>query len=108
MASLRKSVLEAATEDDVQAVIRKMAEMGRDGDVMAARCYLEYTVGKPTQAIELTGPEGGPVDLRSVMGAVMLALGDFPEARFRVAQEFSRIGALADESGNVEQPGADA
>ena len=89
MHELRKSVLEAGTEEDIQAVIRKMAEMGKGGDVMAARCYLEYVVGKPTQAIELSNADGSAIELPSIVATIMVALGDDPAARAEVGGRHS-------------------
>lgn len=94
MHELRKSVLEAGSPEDIQAVIRKMAEMGRGGDVMAARCYLEYVVGKPVQAVELSNADGAGIELTSVVATIMVALGDDPAARTKVAAAFQRLGAL--------------
>jgi hypothetical protein len=93
MAELRKAAREAATEEDVQALIRKMGEMGRDGDVPAAKVYLEYTVGKPVQGIELSGADGDPMrlDMANLTTVIMQALNPHPEARYAVAAALRTI-----------------
>jgi hypothetical protein len=92
MKELRRCVLEAATPEDGQAVIRKLSELGKDGDVQAARCYLEFVVGKPVAQLEVSGPDGASLDLTTVVATIMLALGDDQAARIRVAAAFRRLG----------------
>lgn len=104
MQELRRSILDAATEDDVQAIIRKMAEMGRSGDVTAARVFLEYVVGKPTQAIELSNADGSAIELPSIVATIMVALGDDPAARAKVAAAFQRLGAPPSQTAENDMP----
>jgi hypothetical protein len=104
MSELRQSILSAASEDDVQAIIRKMAEMGRTGDVMAARVFLEYVVGKPVQALELSNADGSAIELTSVVATIMVALGDDPAARAKVAAAFRRLGAQSTHSAQNDMP----
>ena len=94
MAHLRSALLDAATAEDVRAVAAKLAELARQGDVAAAKVWLEHTVGKPPAALELTGPDGTALGLSFGELAVELVavLGDFPEARSLVA---ARLRALA-------------
>ena len=61
MMELRKSLLEAADSETVQALFRKLAELGLAGDVAAIRLYLEYACGRATQPVELSGPESTPL-----------------------------------------------
>jgi hypothetical protein len=49
-------------EDEITA---KLAELAEAGDVQAARLWLEYTIVKPIPAVELSGPDGEPLGLRS-------------------------------------------
>src|SRR3954466_6916760 len=63
MFDLRKALLDSAKPEDVQAVGAKLAELAMAGDVQAAKLWLEYTVGKPPQAVELTGPDGSALGL---------------------------------------------
>src|SRR3954468_11494102 len=63
MYELRRALLDAADAGTVQRVARKMGELAAGGDVAAARLYLEYTVGRVPQAIELSGPDGSPIGL---------------------------------------------
>jgi hypothetical protein len=101
IASLRKSILDAATDDDVQAIIRKMGGLAREGDVQAARVYLEYTVGKPIQ-VEISAPDGGVarIDVTRLMDVVLEVVGDSPEARYKVAAALSRISLTVGEQGS--------
>ena len=35
------------TDDDLTAILKKMVELAKEGDVPAARLVLQYTLGKP-------------------------------------------------------------
>ncbi len=51
-AKLRSAMLNAVTEDDVAAIIRKLVAEAKDGDVSAAREVLTRVLGKPTDAAD--------------------------------------------------------
>jgi hypothetical protein len=108
MATLRAALLDAATPEDVRAVGAKLAELAKGGDVQAARVWLEYTVGRPAQQVELTGAEGEPlgVDWNRIEAAVLAALAPFGEqARFAVA--LALRGVVTD-AGRAEPTGDEA
>src|SRR5262245_60288100 len=48
MALLREAALECLTPDDMRALMTRMIERGKEGNVAAARLVLQYTLGKPT------------------------------------------------------------
>ena len=50
VAALRSALLDAVSEDDMRAVIQKVVEQAKQGDVMAARVLFERVLGKPTEA----------------------------------------------------------
>jgi hypothetical protein len=52
---LRQCLLEAVSPEDVLAVGRKLVELAKDGDVTAAKLWLEYVLGRPVQGVELSG-----------------------------------------------------
>jgi hypothetical protein len=103
MKELRMSILQAATEQDVQDVIRKMAAMAKDGDVAAARVFLEYTVGKPVQALEVTSPDESAPTIAMVWSVIRTALGDDVGAMVRIAAAFHNMGTESDGLGQLEQ-----
>jgi hypothetical protein len=49
VAALRREALAAVTPDDVRAIVTKLVELARAGNVAAAKLVLVYTVGKPAQ-----------------------------------------------------------
>jgi hypothetical protein len=51
-AELRKAMLAAISGDDLQAIMVKLVELARAGDVPAAKLVLHYAVGKPTEAAD--------------------------------------------------------
>lgn len=50
---LRNGALEAA---------KALVEKAKKGDVKAAELVLHYSIGKPVDKLELSGPEGGPME----------------------------------------------
>jgi hypothetical protein len=52
VATLRKSLLESVTEDDVAQLGRKLLAQALGSDVAAAKVLLSYIVGKPTEVVD--------------------------------------------------------
>ena len=50
VAALRSALLNAVTEDDMRAIISKLIEMAKGGDVHAIKELLTRTLGKPQEA----------------------------------------------------------
>jgi hypothetical protein len=59
MKELRQAVVEATDAEQVQSVMEAMRKAAIDGDVPAARVWLEYILGKPPQAISLESGDDG-------------------------------------------------
>jgi hypothetical protein len=57
VAALRREALAAVTPDDIHAIIAKMIELARAGDVAAAKLVLGYAVGRPAPAPTLPSPD---------------------------------------------------
>jgi hypothetical protein len=51
VAALRREALAAVTPEDVRAIMAKLVELARAGDVPAAKLVLAYTVGKPAPTV---------------------------------------------------------
>jgi hypothetical protein len=45
-------MLETVSPEDLQAIVRRLLEKVKEGDVAAARLVLSYTVGKPDKAVD--------------------------------------------------------
>jgi hypothetical protein len=52
VAQLRRTLCESITDEDIQAVSRKLLEQAREGDVAAARLLFSYTVGRPAPPVD--------------------------------------------------------
>jgi hypothetical protein len=89
-AEFRRACLELFTPEDVMSLLRVMLALGRNGDVAAAKVFLEYVIGKPHQA-----PDPDREDLHE---AQLQA-----EAR-RLAEDTERLdnGTPADPANNTE------
>jgi hypothetical protein len=88
---LRAALIEAATPEKVRAVEEALHELAVGGDVAAAKVWLDHVVGRPVQALELSGPDGQALDLPAIVSTIMVALGDDPAARVKVAAAFRRL-----------------
>jgi hypothetical protein len=86
MAELRRAIHDAVTEADVKDVIKSLGDSAKAGDVIAAKVFLEFVVGKPTQPIEVSGPDDGSVNVDAFMARIMVGLSAFPEARRHLAR----------------------
>lgn len=49
---LRSLILEAVSDDDLRAIVGKLVEQAKAGDLAAAREVFNRLVGKPTEAID--------------------------------------------------------
>src|SRR5207249_3129801 len=73
---------------------------GSSIDIEAMRLYLSYAVGRPTQAIELSGPDGSELpDLARIKVAILAAVGDDWQVRSRIARALLEMG-----SGDGDEP----
>jgi hypothetical protein len=52
LGKLRTAALDAATEEDVVAIFKKLYQLAMIGDVAAAKVYLDYMIGKPRPAVD--------------------------------------------------------
>lgn len=86
MQALRKALLDSAEPDDVRRVGKRLLALAEEGDVQAAKVYLDFLIGRPAQAIELSGPDGEPlgVDWERLQTVLLTSLSRFPEARLAV------------------------
>ena len=85
-------MIEAATPEKVRAVEESLHELAVGGDVAAAKVWLDHVVGKPLQAVEVSGPDGQGLGVEVLMTAVLAALAPFPEARLAVAARLKGVG----------------
>jgi hypothetical protein len=93
MAELRRALVDATDPARVKAVGAKLAELAEAGDVAAARTWLDYVIGRPIQALELSGPDGEPLggDLDTLRTVIMSALDRHPAAKVEVAAALMRL-----------------
>lgn len=58
-----RSLIKAGARDAAAALVRK----AKKGDVRAIELVLAYVVGKPTERVEHSGPDGGPIEFLNGM-----------------------------------------
>lgn len=91
---LRSLLLDAVTDDDFRAVVAKLVQAAKVGDLPSIKELLDRLLGKPPSAVEVTGADGEPlgVSIGDLQTAIMTALAGFPEARLAVAAKLRDIG----------------
>ncbi len=52
-AAIRGLLLDTVTDDDLRAIVSKLVEMAKGGDLAAAREILDRTMGKPKTTLEI-------------------------------------------------------
>jgi hypothetical protein len=66
------------------------------GDVQAAKVWLDYVIGRPPQAVEVSGPpEGARIPISLVISTLMDALKDEDSARIKVGAAFRQLSEMA-------------
>ena len=50
VARLRAALLNAITEDDIRALVERLLELARDGELRAIKEVLDRTLGRPVEA----------------------------------------------------------
>jgi hypothetical protein len=108
MQALRKALLDATTPAQVQTVGARLYEQAAAGDVPSARVWLDHVIGKPVQAVEVSGADGEPlgISLHELQAVVLTAVGDDPAARIRVAhalRTLARPGLNGDGGGEKDE-----
>lgn len=119
MFELRRAILDssAASPEAIRAAFSRLFRraVGRnedkDGssvDMEAMKLYLSYSVGRPIQAVELSGPDGEPLGLNisQVHAVIVAALGDDQDAKHRVARALLSLGAPGGDGGPDDAAGA--
>lgn len=102
MRQLRQQFLDCVGDDAMSEVTATLVEMAKGGDTQAMRIFYEWTIGRPPQAIELSGPDGEPLSMVQVVTTIMAALGNDPEIQDKVGKALRRL-ELSHES--APQPG---
>jgi hypothetical protein len=52
VAALRQLLLERVSDDDLAAIVDRVVEMAKEGDLAAAKLVLSYTVGRPAPVVD--------------------------------------------------------
>lgn len=94
MAALRRALWDCGTPERVAAIEKTLYEAAVGGDVAAIKVWLEHMVGKPIQALEVSGPEGQTLSVPKIVNVIMSVVGDDQETRVKLAQAFKEMGAV--------------
>lgn len=63
MQHFRRLFLDAIDPETIPALARRLQEEALQGDRDAMKLLFDYVMGKPSQAVELTGEDGAPLGL---------------------------------------------
>jgi len=61
----KQLITEATSQENFIAVFQTLEASAMSGDVQSAKLYLEYTVGKPMQSVDITS-DGGIVNIPTI------------------------------------------
>ena len=61
----KQLINEATSQENFIAVFQTLEASAMSGDVQSAKLYLEYTVGKPMQSVDITS-DGGSVNIPTI------------------------------------------
>jgi hypothetical protein len=92
MKQLRRALLDCATPERVAAVEKTLYEAAVGGDIAAIKVWLEHMIGRPPQALEVSGPDGRAPGVEIFMAAVLAALEPYPSAKLAVAARLKGVG----------------
>jgi hypothetical protein len=76
-----------------EAICDKAIEQALEGDARAREWISSYLVGRPLQAVEISGPGGGPIPWMAVMMAIKEVVTD-EETRLKISEAFERVRAV--------------
>jgi hypothetical protein len=97
----RMQFLEAIHEGTIPALAKKLQVAALEGDEFATKMVLDYALGRPQQAVELSGPDGSPlgVNIGQMTMIIMNALAgpEYAEARVRIAADLMRLDDARDD-----------
>ena len=96
MAQKRLGFIEAQTQEDVNDMGRALKLAGLNGDTAAAKAYLDYTIGKAMEAVDVTVTNSGGDSMRKFVDVVLRVFGDTQENRTRLAEEFQLASSESD------------
>jgi hypothetical protein len=65
-AMLRAAFHKANTPEDMAEAAKVCKSLALSGDMAAMKLWLEYLLGKPSQAVEVTGEAGEPLIIRFI------------------------------------------
>src|SRR5262245_21549925 len=92
MSFFRAVLMEKTTRADIEAITEKLIECARGGEPWAIREFLDRTMGRAPQCVELTGADGGPVALNThQLTAVILECLPDAESRLRAASKLKEL-----------------
>jgi hypothetical protein len=106
MYELRQKLLGAVTPEAMEAIGKKLVIATLKGDLDATKVLLAYTIGRPPQAVELSGPEGEPlgVGLAELKLILVQALEPFgADAKIAVAQAIMKLSRTAAARGDEDE-----
>jgi hypothetical protein len=103
--AMRVRLYNAVSNEDFDAVVKKMIELAREGSIQAAKLLIEHLAGKPHQSIHLTGTDSTSTDklnVADVQLAIVEALIDEPAAKLKVTRALKALYERAKSTDNGE------
>ena len=97
---------ESVPVDKWRQVCEKAIEQAMAGDHRARAFLANYLVGKPVQAVELSGPGGSDLNLFKVINVILGEFGDDPNARLKIGKALRQLELSSDPPAIDVTPGS--
>ncbi len=94
----RMQFLDAIAEGTIPMLAKRLQIAALGGDLDSTKILLDYCLGKPAAAVELSGPNGEPlgVNFHAVTAIVLDALAGDPARRIEVAARLMELDDVRD------------
>jgi hypothetical protein len=90
--ALRSRLYAAVTEEDLTEVVQALITKAKEGNIPAAKELLDRLLGRPPQAIELSGAEES-ITLADLQLVVWDVLSGHPELKAKLAEKLRALHA---------------
>jgi len=85
VADIRRAMVEAVSEDDLQAIVATLIAKAKAGNIMAAREVLDRLLGKPKASMDLTTDTSDSLTEEQIHQRLTLLIASEPAVRTEIA-----------------------
>src|SRR5262249_50778397 len=91
-ATMRSTLLNTVTEDDIQRIARKLVDKAIEGDIVAAREVLNRVIGKPAVGVDAPETIPTPRPVAEIVADLLAIIDETRRARGETTATDANIG----------------